>query len=203
MFEINNKEITSFKVNESLVYEIKDFYKYPDKVVDFINSTPARFHKEGQKPTHNGFFFEDKRHDFDMDELIEVYRFLSNICDQKPADIKSFRTNIFKFLVPGFDRHQDHYWWPHIDLGYTGLVYLNKDRYPGTNLYRSTDSCPNGNEHFTPWISKNLFNVEFVLDADYNKLVLFDGLNTPHSMATTNDYFYDEYRINQVFFFES
>ena len=41
------------------------------------------------------------------------------------------------------------------------------------------------------------------LPPKYNRLVLFDGYKFPHGMNIVNNhYFSDEYRINQVFFFD-
>ncbi len=62
------------------------------------------------------------------------------------------------------------------------------------------DSIP---EHSAPWRQKEKYKKIKTLIPKYNRLVLFDGYKFPHGMNITNDrYFSNEYRNNQVFFFE-
>ena len=203
MFEINNKNFIQYEINGTTVYEIQDFYKYPDKIVDFISNILPRFHKEDQYPSLNGYAFEDLRHSCQVIGMREVSSFLSNICKQRNDNENTLSTNMFKFLDKNFNRYNDNYWWPHIDFGYTALIYLNSFSYPGTNLYTSlVGESHGGNEHLTPWQPKSNYKLEKTLYAKYNKLVLFDGLVNSHSMAITDDRFYDNYRLNQVLFFK-
>ena len=94
----------------------------------------------------------------------------------------------------------------HQDPGYNGIVYLNKDdTESGTNLYENL--CPEEEppycpEHYQPWRPKSSFRVVESLKPKYNRLVLFDGFRFPHGMnIVNNDYFGEEFRMNQVFFF--
>ena len=200
MFEINNKNYIQYQVNETTVYEIEDFYKYPDKLVEFISNLLPYLHKAEQQGSLNGNAFEDLRHSCDVIGLREVKNFLSGICKQEFGDPDTLETNMFKFLDKNFNRYNDNYWWPHIDGGYTALIYLNSFSYPGTNLYTSLVGENRDIEHITPWQPKSNYKLEKTLYAKYNKLVLFDGTNL-HSMATTDNRFYDNYRLNQVLFF--
>ena len=207
MFEINNKNYIQYQVNETSVYEIEDFYKYPDKIVEFISNLLPRFHKISQQGSLNGNAFEDLRHSCDVIGLREVKNFLSSICKQKPHLPDTLETNMFKFLDKKFITCDNNWWWPHRDRGYTALVYLNKISHPGTNLYDSSDNDyltyieNNLIEHSNPWQPKSKFKLEATLQAKYNKLVLFDGMTNPHSMSIDNDFFSDQYRLNQVMFF--
>ena len=203
MFEINNKNFIEYKVNETTVYEITDFYKYPDKIVEFISNILPYYHKGNQTPSYNGHAFEDMRHSCLVKGMSKVCNFLSGICNQYPCEEHMLNTNMFKFLDKNFNRYDDNYWWPHIDDGYTALIYLNDFSFPGTNLYTSLAGLPDGIEHYTPWQSKSNYKLETTLYAEYNKLVLFDGLSNPHSMAIESDIFCDQTRLNQVIFFQA
>ena len=51
--------------------------------------------------------------------------------------------------------------------------------------------------------TKKKYKIIKTLEPKYNRLVLFDGDEFPHGMNIVNDmYFSNEYRNNQVFFFE-
>jgi hypothetical protein len=205
MFEINNKEYTSYEICGSTVYEIKDFYKYPDEVIKLINNISPKWHKEKEMEqgiSLNGQKFYDLRHENVIHGIKKVTNFLSNICKQDIHFKKNiFATNIFKFIDPSFNKCEDNYWWPHNDSGYTALVYLNKQTFPGTNLYTRLCENESGTEHSTPWQSKSNYILEHNLEAEYNKLVFFDGKNLCHSMSVTDNLFCDIIRYNQVFFF--
>ena len=203
MFEINNKNFIQYEINGTTVYEIQDFYKYPDKIVEYISNVLPGVHNADQYPSLNGHLFEDLRHHCPVRGMSEVSRFLSNICKQFNENGENiFNTNIFKFLDKNFNKYNDCYWWPHKDNGYTALIYLNNFSYPGTNLYTSFVGESQGLEHYTPWQPKSNYKLEKTLYAEYNKLVLFDGLSNSHSMAITDDSFYEDYRLNQVIFFK-
>jgi len=203
IWELNNKNYTVDICNGTKVYTIHDFYKYPDKIVDFISDYKPHYHKADVKPSFNGGPFHDMKHNIKVDDLKEVVNFLQSICKQQPKFDEWVCTNCFKLVDKKFNNYRDNYWWPHIDHGYTCLIYLNKFSYPGTNLYSPVIE-PNYNqiEHYVPWQSKKNWVLKKNLTAEYNKLVLFDGLNNPHGMDISSDLFYDYMRLNQVFFFE-
>ena len=59
-------------------------------------------------------------------------------------------------------------------------------------------------EHHRPWRLKSDFEVLKHLEPRYNRLIFFDGYKFPHGMNIENKkYFSEEYRKNQVFFFEN
>jgi len=203
MFDINNKTYTTYEVNNTVVYEIKDFYKYPDKIVSLTSKIKPRMHKEDEKPSYNGEYFFDMRHSIPLSGMDQVTDFLSSICKQKPRESRNnFSTNLFKFIEKGFNLSNDYYWYPHVDYGYTALIYLNDFSYPGTNIYNSDHfNTYGGLEHYTPWKEKSDWKLETTIKAEYNKLVFFDGLRNPHSMAVSKKFFYKDFRLNQVVFF--
>lgn len=204
MFEINNKNYTTYEVNGTVVYEIKDFYKHPDKVVEFISNLQPYYHKGGERHSFNGIAFKDMRHVCQAKGMDSVSKFLSEVCNQKPLNKPhTLSTNVFKLKDKKFNNYADNYWWPHIDNGYTALIYLNTFSYPGTNLYSALKTPDyNQGEHFKPWQPKSDWKVEKTIQAEFNKLVLFDGLNNPHAMVIDSDLFYNKTRLNQVIFFE-
>lgn len=216
-FEINNRNYTTYEVNGTTVYEIQDFYKYPDKVVDFIFNIKPSWHKEDQigESSLNGRKFRDVRHYAEIKGLHLATEFISEICGQQPTNSPNkLITNSFDMLDPEFDLHEDYYWWPHVDDGYTSLVYLNTFPGPGTNMYshKIYDSpekykhiedllWSNTNEHEEPWQPKSDWKLNHTIQAEYNKLVLFDGYNNVHSMSIESDVYQNRTRLNQVTFF--
>ena len=216
-FEINNRNYTTYEVNGTTVYEIEDFYKYPDKVVDFIFNLKPDYHKGEQLGEYslNGRKFRDRRHEAEVQGLHLVTEFLSELCGQRPLHSPNrLLTNYFDMLDPEFDLYQDNYWWPHIDDGYTALIYLNKFSYPGTNMYQhKIYNSPEdyrkiedlvwlrANEHLEPWQPKSDWKLNYTIQAEYNKLVLFDGFTNVHSMNVDSSIFESQTRLNQALFF--
>jgi hypothetical protein len=209
MFEINEKnKIKKEKIKNSFIYIIDNFYQYPEKVLNFFLSKKSEIHKKYENPSYNQIYFDDRRHTMHIEEIRPVYQFLSSICNQKSSEQDLVQTNLIKFYPNNFNDYKSNYWWPHKDEGYNGILYLNKnDEEYGTNLYQSLNhkgepplKIP---EHFQPWREKNNLKLIKSIEPKFNRMVLFDGLYFLHGMNICGDrYFGDEYRINQVFFFE-
>ena len=211
MFELNdNLEIKKQFFEGSIIYIIDDFYKYPQEVDDYLFGQPNKIplHKQWEEPSMNGVYFEDRRHQsysIDSLDIEEVYHFLSNLCGQEPLrEGKEILTNCTRFKRHPFNDYKNYYWWPHIDGGYNGIVYFNHDNKHGTCFYEERVEKPDEEpEHYRPWGLKKDFIVTKTLEPKYNRLVFFDGYNFPHGMNICTDrYFGEEYRKNQVFFFD-
>lgn len=209
MFELNeNLEVEKYYIQNSPIFVIDNFYKNPDKILNLFLSVPPKIHKKNGKNSYNMIFFEDKRHIFKCEDLVPVYEFLSNICNQKTFyyDNLGF-TNWTRFKKLNFNDYVNNYWWPHLDGGYNGVLYLNKnDDVSGTNLYEqlcSSDPPKNVEEHHKPWRDKTKYKLIHQIKPKYNRMVLFDGCKFLHGMNICNDdYFHNIYRMNQIFFFE-
>ena len=206
MFELNkNLEIKEELFNDSIIYTIDNFYRYPQQLEKYlfrdISSLP--FHKGDEKPSYNGTYFEDRRHPARNSlQLKKVYDFLSDLCGQE-YDSHDIATNCARFKRHEFNDYENCHWWPHKDTGYNGIVYFNDDNENGTNFYNELKPLPEVNEHYAPWRSKDEFELIKHLEPKYNRLVFFDGWKFQHGMNISNDrYFGEEYRKNQVFFFD-
>ena len=208
MFELNdNLEVKAESFLGTMIYTIDDFYKYPQEVDDYLFSEPNKIplHKIWESPTFNGVHFEDRRHEgysLDSLDIAKVYQFLSKLCGQgyQSAEIV---TNCTRFKRHEFNDYENCHWWPHTDTGYNGIVYFNDDNENGTNFYNELKPIPDVNEHYAPWRSKDEFELIKHLEPKYNRLVFFDGWKFQHGMNISNDrYFGEEYRKNQVFFFD-
>ena len=213
MFELNdNLEIKKELFEGSIIYTIDDFYKYPQEVDDYLFGQPNKIplHKQWEEPSMNGVYFEDRRHQsysIDSLDIEEVYYFLSNLCGQEPLrEGKEILTNCTRFKRHPFNDYKNYYWWPHTDGGYNGIVYFNHDDKHGTCFYEDTIDLEKPDEepeHYRPWGLKKDFIVTKTLEPKYNRFVFFDGYNFPHGMNICTDrYFGEEYRKNQVFFFD-
>ena len=209
MFELSdNLDIKKEVFSDSAIYIIDNFYNNPDEVSDYLFKEPAPLHKLYEDGfTYNNVLFEDRRLEIYNSKLRSVINFLSDLVSQQPLSYDTI-TNQARFYKDDFNDYKNCVWWPHEDKGYNGIVYFNKnDNECGTNLYSMiTDDSYFLNdisEHYAPWRPKEKYEISKTLIPKYNRLVLFDGYKFPHGMNIINDrYFSDEYRNNQVFFFE-
>jgi hypothetical protein len=207
MFELN-EDITIKKIliEDSLIYTIDNFYKYPDKIVEYFLQLGPDFDK---RPTFNLTYFEDKRNIIESNKISKVYKFLSNVCNQNAlSNDNEITINFSRFESNEYNDYFNNYWDPHTDAGYTAVIYLNKnDLYSGTNLYKKLDTgenCLHENpKQHAHWVNKKKFKLVYSIPPQYNRIVLFDGFEYFHGINICNDdYFKKEYRINQVFFFQ-
>ena len=208
MFELNeNLKIKKELFEGTVIYTIDDFYKNPKEVENYLFGKPNEIplHKIYEKPSFNGVYFEDRRHDDSIDnlDLKKVYDFLSSLCGQG-YETPDIVTNCSRFKKHEFNDYKNYYWWPHTDGGYNGIVYFNDDSEHGTCFYEELVEKPDVPEHYQPWGAKKDFIVIKTLEPKYNRFVFFDGYEFPHGMNICTDrYFGEEYRKNQVFFFDN
>ena len=149
---------------------------------------------------------EERRHHFDIGALIPISNTLGNIVNQPSAVPYKLATNYIRFIDKNFNDFENNYWWPHLDCGYTAIIYFDNfgEEIPGTNLYRKVkpynfDEFP---EHYHPWINKDKFEVLYSFKSNFNRLIMFDGKKFLHNMAIDDDrFFYSKFRKNQVIFF--
>ena len=208
MFELNdNLEVKKELFRGTIIYTIDDFYKNPQGVENYLFGQPNKIslHKMDEKPSFNNVYFEDRRHDDSIDnlDLKKVYDFLSRLCGQG-YEAPDVVTNCTRFKRHQFNDYKNYYWWPHTDGGYNGIVYFNDDDKHGTCFYEELVEKPDVPEHYQPWGAKKDFIVIKTLEPKYNRFVFFDGYEFPHGMNICTDrYFGEEYRKNQVFFFDN
>ena len=216
MWDLNdNFTINTIIIDGSPAYIIDDFYKNPDDVAEFLFWRETPLWKNNEANTRCGFDYEDKRFDTVFDKL-PLFDFLENLCGQKLENnsLPKLLTNQARFLRNSYnERYKTHHWWAHIDCGYNGLVYFNKDdNVNGTNLY-DPNTCKYSmfDESVEPWQPKSDTKVIHTFKPKFNRFVIFDGLKFPHSMAINDDRYHCDdlkdahwstYRSNQVFFFD-
>ena len=211
MFELNNSDVEVEEFLGSKIFYIDNFYKNPDQIVQFFLSIKPKFHKEWQDGySYNKIYFRDMRHEIPVD-ISHVYDYLSDLCGQTYED-KFVETNCMNFEPSVFNDYENCYWWPHLDIGYTALIYFNPDDEEcGTNLYECTNKVPgceadskdNVREHFAPWRSKENYELLKSLKPRYNRCILFDAKKFLHGQNIIDDrYFGENFRLNQVLFFK-
>ena len=213
-----DNEIKVEYIEDSPIFTIDNFYKYPDQVHEYIFEEPLKdgivgLWKINQKPSFNGIYFDDRRlNEFD-ERIVPIYLFLSNLIeDYNLAFRPEIHTNATFFKDDEdslkFNKYIDNYWWPHIDSGYNAIVYFHDEW--GTNLYSSEllddyneKENKSINEHYEPWRPKDKYKLLKTLEPAYNRLVFFNGAKFPHGMnVSSNRYFGNQSRNNQVFFFD-
>lgn len=198
MFEINS--LKNIKKN-NFIFEMKNFYKNPDAVCDFLNKQNPYVHKWGEKNSLNTINFIDCRHKFINKEFqkteIKIYKFLNrNIINAKGLVLTNF-TKFFKDK----NNFRDNYWWPHTDNNlYNCLIYLNKKPCDGTNIYLQIKENQE-DEHVNPWQKKTNYILLQNIKSEYNKIVIFRSC-LHHGMAYDTDKFSNKFRKNQVIFIQ-
>ena len=221
IWEINNiSNIHEEDFEDSKVYWMDDFYKYPDLVFEYITRESPPLWKwgddwDGIEHSKNTKHFEDRRWDGINAEGIHVpNNALSKIFNQTTKTTNEVVTNHTRFFTDSesikYNDYKNNWWWPHTDSGYNALVYLNKSEDGtsfGTNLYRLCDGFwegRGGHEHANPWIRKDTGDCERIaaFKSKYNRLVAFDGYRYQHGMSVDDDRWFYETRVNQVMFFD-
>jgi len=199
---------------ESEICTINNFYRYPEKVVNYINSRKIPLHKteedEFYNITNNSHFFDDRRLDEDNSDVNIVYDFLYDLTGCLPAPYGcgstyegKITTNKNKFLHKKYNDYENNYWYPHNDPGINAIVYLNEETTAGTNIYAPQLIYPMGDlEHSSPWKPKHFWPLAKTITARYNTMVIFDGHRFYHSMSVNDELWFKKYRLNQVYFLE-
>tara|TARA_B100001250_G_scaffold127832_1_gene108815 strand:- start:672 stop:1301 length:630 start_codon:yes stop_codon:yes gene_type:complete len=182
---------------KSIVY-VDNIYKYPDRVVEYLQNCPIISHKSGESGAANGTDFYDGRQ-----AITEAYdQRWFEVHMKSCAMLGVHRTDWnggCMFNMSRLNSSPKGHWYPHVDINcINGLVYLNKsnDYGPGTSFYKSFDYNGEG-EHFNPWCD-DADETHCILDR-YNCAVFFNG-DTYHSMRLVGDTFIDKTRFTEVHF---
>lgn len=218
MWEINQEaEIQISELLGSKIYTIDNVFKYPKKLDRFLFNR-QNFLVQGDPWSANGQQFLKYRYTDWIDKSCPVVAVAQKLCQQKVGNHGGFSTNVEAFVFGEFNDFQNNYWFPHLDNGYTLIVYFNEEQENGTNLYhpklkeeawfqRLMKNVPLGKD---PWIPKKDVELVHTLKPAYNRAVLFDGAMFPHGSAIVNEQYYfdthpsvrpQDMRKNLCFFF--
>ena len=203
MFEINNNKVETYKVENYTFNVIYDFYKYPDKIANLFYTVDAYWHKHNAGFYHQGIDFQDMRHHIFSHEITPVYNFLENLTGEKTVDREDghYKKHVESNYTKFFNHKYDNYiFYPHTDSGKTALVYLNKEKSKGTNFYHPI-KYKVGEEHEEHFISADQVEILHHVYSEYNKLIVWEGKELWHGLCMDPKYT-DEWRLNQVFFFQ-
>jgi len=198
--DLSNIKVENF--NGSQIYTMDNFYKYPEDVLSILLTVkePELWKKEDTL-SYNGVYFADYRHKFDVEEFRSVGNRLAEICGQHTSSPATIKTNCLKLFDKQFNDYENGYWAPHLDTGYTAIIYLNTVP-TATNLYEQLEDDPwTTPEHYEPWREKRKYKIIKQLEGKFNRLIMFDGAKFLHGMDISNDDFFNMHRINQVLFF--
>ena len=210
-------EVQVEEVLGSKIYTIENVYKYPEKVARFLFNRETSWHKVGEPWSLNAKKFEDRRLKIFDNQAVPVFWLVSNLSSQA-LHSDHIMTNVTRILEDPYNDYENNHWWAHLDSGYNGIIYFNKDdKTNGTNLYHPDvikeewfQNNMKAVEHAAPWIPKDKLKVVKYIEPTYNKLVLFDGAYFPHGAHFGDKKYFTKdihkkehwsnYRCNQVFF---
>jgi len=210
LFEFNDiNKIDIETIDGSNIYIIDNFFKNPDPILEYLLSTPPFIHKANEFPSFNTVHFFEGRHVINDPQIGLIQKALMDICGGKEYRPNLILSNVAHFKDPTFNDYKNNYWWPHRDLGYNCLIYMNKFPTDGTNIYKELSPDDQQylisnqiNEHQDPWRPKQFYSILKTIPATYNRLVMFDGKKFLHNMAINDDTFFHQYRLNLSLFFK-
>lgn len=196
MFEFNNIDLSK---NE-FVYTMDNFFVDPNSIVSLLENNEPELWKEDEQPSYNGKHFLDQRHFIKHENIFKIKNAISQAIGLSGKNDDTMYSNITKFIDKNFNDYQNNYWFPHIDNDYVALIYLNQCKENGTNIYeRIEQDVSNVPEHYMPWRSKSKYKLLTTIEAEYNRLVVFDGRYF-HGMNIENDRYFSERRMNVAMF---
>ena len=183
---------------------VDNFYKYPYRVRDYIDSCPIKSHKIASEKSLNGRAYLDGRlHVNYPNSFIDTHRV--NLCERicnvygvkfNPVNwIRAY--NLFRLIK----RPTEKYWWPHQDPALNFLIYLNptNNMGPGTSLFTKTNDRQIGDEHVESWLGENDFKEELCILDKFNTLVVFPG-QFYHSQRIVGNTFGKSTRVTEILF---
>ena len=218
MWQLNmDAEVQIKELDGSKIYLIDNLLDQPNKVARFLFSRQTAALQGTPWEDNHKTFFKGRYFDF-SDTACPVVWLAQRLCKQTIDFRGGFKTNVEAWVDVGENDYSNNYWFPHIDNGYTCIIYLNDndDKSNGTNLYDPSlkeeewfkslmQKVPRG---FNPWVSKKKVKLLEHIPPKYNRMVLFDGNKFPHGTAVNNkQYFLDltanprSFRSNVSFFF--
>lgn len=203
-----NARVSRYEIMGLPLFEVDGFYENADELVALLDSTRPAVWKAGAPGSMNGSQFEDLRHSLQVDGLDEAYSFVRDLIGRRPLS-QDLLTNYMRFADSAFNSFETHYWWPHLDEGFTAIIYLNRDdTTSGTNLYEPADGraafhrITTEHEHARPWQPKEDWGLLHSIRPAFNRLVVFDAFRFWHGANVCDRrYFTGEFRKNQVMFF--
>ncbi len=199
-FNANNIKVQNFRGTK--IFRIKNFYKNPKTLKEWILSKDFEYHKKNELG-YNGIYFNDRRHVIDTPNMKNLCVFLSTLCERSCKNDSKIVTNYFNFKNHPYNNFKNNYWHPHLDAGYTAIIYLQGS---GTNLYETFDEEEKIkvdliNEHLDPWKSKKKWKKIYHFGGRFNELVLFNANNFYHGADISSLLHTKTDRLNQVIFF--
>ena len=197
------------ELDGSKIYIVDDILDKPNRVARFLFSRQTAALQGAPWEDNSKIFFKGRYVDF-ADTACPVIWLAQKLCKQTIDFRGGFKTNVEAWVDVGENDYENNYWFPHLDNGYTCLVYLNDndDELNGTNLYDPSlkeeewfKSCmekvPRG---FNPWVSKKKVKLLEHIPSKYNRMVLFDGNKFPHGTAVNNKQYFLDLNVNPRLF---
>lgn len=195
MWNINrDSEVQIHELMGSKIYTVDNFLQQPRKLERFLfnrNSFPV----QGDPWGMNMKEYVKQRYSDWIDESCPIVAVAQHLCKQSVGKHGGFETNVEAWRISAYNDITNNYWFPHIDNGYTCIIYFNNNMTGGTNLYHPKlkdekwfqdlmKEVPLGQN---PWIPKKDVELLHTLTPRYNRMVLFDGNKFPHGTAITDE----------------
>ena len=206
LFIINDGLTPQF---EEGVVIIDNFYKNYDQIYEMLSSSymPRWKWCEGSR---NFIDYHDCRLEIDnnfygdsyitkINSLIELIKYFYN--DQRDIGINDtgYNFNVYQNIKRNVSNSFQHF--PHIDLSYNAIVYLDKVSSGGTAIYPEIENVPDSEEQ------NILFDIsdhkKIIIESKPNRMVVFNGTRYHGGYIENHDaYTGENWRINQVMFFD-
>jgi hypothetical protein len=183
---------------------VNDLFQHPGQVLRYFRGRSSPLWKQAQQPSLNGHLFQDRRQQLRDPALMDLDQQIHDLTGQRAIEDHTVCTNQTKFQNHEYNhRYRDHYWYPHLDQGWTAIVYFDRD---STNIYQPADhmdplltqGLP---EHADPWRPQRYWHKVAEIGGDVNQLVLFNAGQWYHGMNITDTKYFTAYRFNLCLFY--
>ena len=196
-----NFKVQRIPFADSSILFVKNVYKYPDRVSDYLHSLNAVKSHKNVPETRNGVDFIDGQHVLHVGAdpgRHELEGAIAQYFGAPRVNRTSLVFNQFRLLT---DPPEDRYWWPHTDNKVNILTFLNRDHAgAGTAIYRRVGpTAADQNEHMHPWRGADEFEPLYTLLDQFNCLVAFPG-HWHHGMSIVDRTFADRTRFTEICF---
>ena len=203
LFEVGDFEITAFKNN---ILVIDNWYKNYVEIYKMLQNTPVPIWKSNL----NGRNFVDyldcrpilNFNFVNVDELmsIDLLRCLiqTHFKIKKNLNLinKEFTFNYFKHINKNVSLNMQLH--PHVDDNFNAIIFLDRVCSGGTAIYDSFYG--ENNEHINLLVDTSKYE-KILIESKPNRLVLFNGLRPHGGYIADHNKYVDDWRINQVLFF--
>jgi hypothetical protein len=208
LFEPNDiLDVDIYDTNSGKVVVVDNFYKRPDDIHWMLSDTWVEDWKRSDTSRNFKDYYDcrltiEQNRNFDSKAQKQIWGIIEQTFDDFKLITRDepLRFNLFKWINTPSSNIQQY---PHMDsqTKFAGIVYLDKFSQGGTAIYDIDNIEIDYVEDDDIRVDIDPFNYD-VIPAEYNRLVLYPGWYMHGGFMTNHKTYTDNWRMNQVFFWD-